>query len=188
MNVHWACLEWDFLWSVTKREKSNTSCHTLWSINSLIDHSRGKQTWEGRPINVSETEEILCVVLQVCVRLCVLTSKRLPCILTVQPCVYHAYWSDCVQESLCEIVCFPHLRKDNVVHSTREQSHYRSRNSSLEATALHVVWVDRASFSPRRAVQHTLCHYQCPAVHTSLQPAFSWEKVDKTTIISIKQK
>lgn len=44
----------------------------------------------------------------------------------------------CVCGYVCVIVCFPHLRKDNVLHSTGEQSHYRSRNSSLEATALHV--------------------------------------------------
>lgn len=49
-------------------------------------------------------------------------------------------------------VCLPHLRRDNVVHSTGEHNHYRSRNPSLEATALHVVRIDPATFSLRRAV------------------------------------
>lgn len=78
---------------------------------------------------------------------------------------------------VCAIVCFPSFEERQcILHSTGEQSHYRSRNSSLEATALHVVWIDRVSFSRRRAVEHTLCHYQCPAVQTSLPPYFSWEK------------
>lgn len=102
-----------------------------------------------------------CICLQACVS-CIL-KRMLVCVF--------------VCAHVCkETVCFPHLRKDNVLHSTGEQSHYRSRNSSLEATALHVVWIDRASFSLRRAVEHSLRHYQCPAVQTSLPPYFSWGK------------
>lgn len=100
------------------------------------------------------------------VRMCLLIH------VSIQPLQFCAYlrW-------MCVWLCaFPHLRKENVLHSTREHSHYRRRRWSLEATALHVVWIDRVRFSPRRAVEHTLCHYQCPAVQTPLSPCFSMKK------------
>ncbi len=80
-----------------------------------------------------------CVGASMCVFMC--TYMQVCTILSVYVCnlvsFMHTEVHACV--CVCVIVCFPHLRKDNVLHSTGEQSHYRSRNSSLEATALHVV-------------------------------------------------
>lgn len=131
MNVRCCCLEWDFLWWVTK---SRAGCLTLWSINSLIDQERVERPdrclWICR--DAGEVP-VFCVwasfffFLKVC--------------LCLQPgwCVRLVHIAHRV--CLWETARFPHLRKDNVLHSTGEQSHYRSRNSSLEATALPVVWM-----------------------------------------------
>lgn len=144
----------------------------------MIDHGRGKQTWEGSPINVSGSGERVCILVM-CEHkytgVCVYKYTRVQ-LICIQPEKLHAYlwW-------ICAWLCaFLHLRKDNVQHSTRERSHYQSRNSSLEATVLHVVWIDGVSFSLRRAVEHTFCHYQCPAVQTLLLLYFSWKKVKLT--------
>lgn len=103
-------------------------------------------------------------------------SAETPACVPLNSCMYTTFTNPCIfQAKVCVWLCaFPHLRKENVRHSTGEHSHYRRRSWSLEATALQVVWTDRVSFSPRRAVEHTLCHYQCPAVQTSLLPYFSF--------------
>lgn len=186
MNVHCACLEWDFLWSVTKREKEQYRLpHNVvykpadwpWKRQANLREEVQSMFLEtGRQAGGGHVWVQVCIFMytymQVCtVFACICLQACVSCILKrMLVCVF-------VCAHVCkETVCFPHLRKDNVLHSTGEQSHYRSRNSSLEATALHVVWIDRASFSLRRAVEHSLRHYQCPAVQTSLPPYFSWGK------------
>lgn len=106
--------------------------------------------------------------------MCALKSVCVP----LNSSMYTTFTISCIFEAnMCVWLCtFPHLRKESVRHSTRERSHYRRRSWSLEATALHVVWIDRVSFSPTRAVEHTLCHYQCPAVHPPLLPYSSLKK------------
>lgn len=125
------------------------------------------------------------VWVQVCVYLRVLFCLYV----SLQPREFHAYWS--VRACLCgcvgAIVCFPHLRKDNVLHSTGEQSHYRSRNSSLEATALHVAWIDGAGF-----YAETCCRTHTPPLpvpcSSSLTPTLfqlgKIGKVDKNKQVS----
>lgn len=111
---------------------------------------------------------------------CVLKSVCVP----LNSCMYKTFTISCIFEAnMCVWLCaFPHLRKESVLHSTGERSHYRKRSWSLEATALHVVWIDWVSFPPKRAVEHTLCHYQCPAVHTSFPPYFSLKKIAEVDV------
>lgn len=140
----------------------------------MIDHGTGKQTWKRGPINVLKTCEKVHFV-HIWVQICM--CLKCVCV-PLNSCTYTTFTISCIfEENMCVWLCaFPQLRKESVPHSTGERSHYRRRSWSLEATALHVVWIDRVSFSPRRAVEHTLCHYQCPAVHTSPPPYFSLKK------------
>lgn len=58
MNVHCACSEWDFSLIGNKEgERPMAGCHTLWSINWLIDHSEAKQTCEGRGVRAEQGKE-----------------------------------------------------------------------------------------------------------------------------------
>lgn len=151
MNVHCACSEWDFSLIGNKEgERPMAGCHTLWSINWLIDHSEAKQTCEGRGVRAELGKEggqsmPPTLVEMVQVRVCLTHSQAcvraasfffLYIIFYFTRCVCVYVWA-CVRVALC----FPSFKwRQRIQHSTGEQeSLYRSRNSSLEAKALHVV-------------------------------------------------
>ena len=128
MNVHCACLEWDFLWSVTKREKEQYKLPHI-VVYKLTDWSWWRRAnLRGRP-NQCFWDWGVCVCVCVCLGMCgckyvwvffffcCCMCVCVDCFVCVclQPCEFHTYWGACLCVSAwfcvcvwdCVIVCFP---------------------------------------------------------------------------------
>lgn len=113
MNVHCACLEWDFLWSVTKREKEQ------YRLPHNVVHKPADWPWK-RQANLRE--EVQSMFLEtgrqaggghVWVQVCIFMYTYMQ-VCTVLPVyvyklVFHAYWSACLCACLCVRMCAKRL-------------------------------------------------------------------------------
>lgn len=173
MNVHCTCWEWDFLWSVTKGEEKEQCRLPHIVVYKLTDWSWEAKLRKRGPINGFDLEwgkvrggggaggrvqvgrsalSALFMFPTLCVS-CILRH------LLVCECV-------CMSVSLIWGKTMFYIPQGNRVIT-------EAGTRAWGATALRVARLDWARFLLRRDVEHSLCHYRCPAVQTSLPPRFS---------------